>query len=613
MKRPSEQAEVAKRVKSTNRVVVGWFRNDLRLKDNPMLETVARMAEEGTAPAMLVWIADPRFYDPVTYGRVTDMEYKKSISTRMGGREHLAFASRKCDGRRARFYLNVLRDLQRGLQELGTELLILSGKPEDLFADLSKELDSSLDVVCLREPVSPEWTDVEDFTEEALKACGGSLTRLWGAMSLYHEEDLPFKLGESPGSYTGVARALGWVDIWTSAKHEDYAAPIRQPIPAPTVWAAKAVSTKPKGAWDDATFQDDKAAMTRLGYSEDEVANTLKSPHGGSRKGKGGETSAWTRFEAWMAKEPELEQAAFADWDLPTSGTQKDASLREGEVDALQWKNLSKAHGWMQLSKYLACGCISPRSMYHELAEKGHWALAGVCHRFMWREWHRFNAIKFHRRLFWLQGPGRQNQIWKTDPEAAERWKTGNTGVPYIDACIRELNQTGWLAYKGRKTVAAFLSIDCWLDWRIGAFHFEEMLLDYDVAMNYGNWVTCVRVDKDYWGQSFRSPTHEDLKLKIAAEATNDPDGSYIKQWVPELRAIPTRYIQTPWMMSDEERSAANFVLGKDYPAPMLPEAKLQFIAEDLGKEQSSYGADESWAAQGSGSSPLEAQTVSWS
>merc|ERR1719352_1196642 len=99
---------------------------------------------------------------------------------------------------------------------------------------------------------------------------------------------------------------------------------------------------------------------------------------------------------------------------------------------------------------------------------------AMCAHRLMWREFHRLYAIKYGRRIAWLQGPAKVKRSWKTDPEIAEAWKVGKTGVPYIDACQRELNKTGWLAYKGRKTSAHFF--------------------DYDFAMNYGNWAVVAKI-----------------------------------------------------------------------------------------------------------------------
>lgn len=606
MKRPNDDnEEVSKRIAVDDgpRLVVGWFRNDLRLKDNPVFEAAVQRAHDLDVALLLVYILDPRFYDRSLYGRVTDPAYTKSIDTRLP----VDFSSRKCNPRRASFYLSVLRDLQQGLSTLGTRLHILQGKPEDVFDSLSSEFGSSLEVFCLREPVSPEWTDVEDAVETVLKERNGSLSRLWGALSLYHEEDLPFHLGRSSGSYTGLAHSLGWVDVWTSSDREEWAAPIRRPTPRFEGLWIKSPTSAPSGAWPDelldATKEATAVALARLGFESHEVTAFLDSPHTRfDSKEALGETAAWARFEAWMAQDPESEQAQFADWDLPTSGTQRTAETGEdrGSVDALQWKNLSRPNGWMQISKYLAVGCITPRAIFHALADRGHWALAGVVHRLMWREWHRFNAIKFHRRLYWLQGPGRQNQVWKKDPVVAERWKKGQTGVPYIDACMRELNETGWLAYKGRKTVAAFLSIDLWLDWRIGAFHFEEVLLDYDVAMNYGNWVTCVRVDKDYWGQSFRNATYDDLKLKLAAEATNDPDGSYIRRWVPELDRLPSKYLHVPWMLPSNDAAELFFELGRDYPRPLLAEAKLQFIPSELAAstQEENKGSDEGWWTQ---------------
>jgi deoxyribodipyrimidine photolyase len=201
----------------------------------------------------------------------------------------------------------VLRDLKRGLLELGTELWTFYGKAEDVFAKLSEQY-GALDVVCLREPVSPEWTDVEGFVDVALTAKGGSLTTLWGAMSLYHEDDVPFSLKESPWSYSALAWDVGREDVWRTGAQREGGTQVRKPIPPPSgPWPLEKASS-PSGAWTDALFDDDRAALAQLGFSDEEIETTLKVPHGGSRKGKGGETAAWARLKAWMDKEAEPEK-----------------------------------------------------------------------------------------------------------------------------------------------------------------------------------------------------------------------------------------------------------------------------------------------------------------
>merc|ERR1711953_1613347 len=165
------------------------------------------------------------------------------------------------------------------------------------------------------------------------------------------------------------------------------------------------------------------------------------------------------------------------------------------------------------------------------------------------------------------------------DPDIANAWKTGRTGIPYIDACQRELRQTGWLAYKGRKTAAHFLVHDLGIDWRIGAFHDEEVLLDYDFAMNYGNWAVVAKVGNggsSAWnGSRDVDPEHEDLKHKLRAEQANDPSGAYIRRWVPELKNLDDKFIHTPWLMSEEDMEACGCVLGRDYPVSLVGQLDL--------------------------------------
>jgi len=142
------------------------------------------------------------------------------------------------------------------------------------------------------------------------------------------------------------------------------------------------------------------------------------------------------------------------------------------------------------------------------------------------------------------------------------------------DACQRELRQTGWLAYKGRKTSAHFLVHDLGIDWRLGAFHDEEVLLDYDFAMNYGNWAVVAKVGNggfSAWnGSRDVDECHTDLKWKLNAEKQNDPSGAYIRRWVPELKNVPDQHIHTPWNMTEAEMEASGCVLGRDYPVSLV-------------------------------------------
>jgi hypothetical protein len=139
---------------------------------------------------------------------------------------------------------------------------------------------------------------------------------------------------------------------------------------------------------------------------------------------------------------------------------------------------------------------------------------------------------------------------------------------------MRELNKTGWLPYHKRKTVACFLAHDLKVDWRLGGFHFEEVLLDYDVAMNYGNWTFCARVDKTYKDKyaaaGFRDPEHNAILGSIRANSANDPEGSYIRGWVPELKDVPKEKLHFPWLMSSQEMQQAQCSIGKEYPTPLI-------------------------------------------
>ncbi|CAK9000908.1 unnamed protein product [Durusdinium trenchii] len=535
--------------------VVWWMRNDLRLQDNPVARTAVAEALTDQRPLLPVFIFDPRFLDRSFYGRVTDPNFEKSIKTR----KPVDFSGRKTCALRARFWLRCVTRMKQSIASKGGAMLVCHGKPEEVLAKLP---GGSL-VVCQSEPVSPEQTDVEDQVAKALSShC--ELWRKWGAMSLYHRKDLPFPLTDGPGSYTELALTLGWEDLWRSPGRTADATRIRPPVAAPEVWP-KVANLELPGIMSDLVLNDERESLKFLGYTAEEIEEAMAQ-----ELPDAGEAAAQQCLEQWLAKQSEepkdLQEPVL--WDLPTG-----YGPAKGH-DALQWANLAKPDGWLRISHYMAVGCISAREILSRAEESVNFN--GVAHRLLWRELHRLNAIRWGRRLFWLQGPGRVERPWSWDSAAIEAWKAGRTGVPYIDACMRELKQTGWLAYKGRKTAGFYFVFILGLDWRVGAFHFEDVLMDYDVAMNYGNWVVVAEVDKSSRGahgfksvQDLAAWKKEEFEWKLSAEKKNDPSGEYLRKWLPELGKLDAKHIHEPWAMSEEMMNRCGCVLGQDYPKPL--------------------------------------------
>ncbi len=153
----------------------------------------------------------------------------------------------------------------------------------------------------------------------------------------------------------------------------------------------------------------------------------------------------------------------------------------------------------------------------------------------------------------------RQNIIWNYDDDAIHRWKVGQTGMPLVDANMRELLHTGWMSNRGRQNVASYLVLDLGVDWRVGADYFESFLLDYDVPSNYGNWnaaagLTGGRVNK----------------FNIVKQSHDyDNRGDYIRYWCPELAKIPAPFIFEPWKLSISDQEKYSCVIGRDYSAPI--------------------------------------------
>lgn len=182
------------------------------------------------------------------------------------------------------------------------------------------------------------------------------------------------------------------------------------------------------------------------------------------------------------------------------------------------------------LSAYIKFGCVSIREVYHAFKKKfglNH----GLIRELIWREFFAHVLYCYSE----VVGKSYQTKFrslnWSQNKVNIEKWKTGMTGFPLVDACMREMNTTGYMHNRGRMTTASFLIKTLLIDWRIGEQYFAQQLTDYDIASNNGNWqgISGTGVDmKPYFRDM--NPWIQSYKFDINAE--------YIKKWVPELEKV---------------------------------------------------------------------------
>jgi deoxyribodipyrimidine photo-lyase len=163
--------------------------------------------------------------------------------------------------------------------------------------------------------------------------------------------------------------------------------------------------------------------------------------------------------------------------------------------------------------------------------------------------------------------PRFRGMAWPGDGKNFSRWCSGETGFPIVDAAMRELAQTGFMHNRTRMIAAMFLTKDLHLDWRLGEKWFMKMLVDGEIASNNGGW---------QWSAGTGADAAPYFRIQNPWTQTKryDPDGVYIKKWIPELRDVPAPKLCDP--------PAVGEVLARDYPAPIVDHAVARDITLDL-------------------------------
>ncbi len=239
--------------------------------------------------------------------------------------------------------------------------------------------------------------------------------------------------------------------------------------------------------------------------------------------------------------------------------------LRNGIDDYDNRRDVLAADGTSRLSADLHFGCLSARRLHARLDRRNPGQKAFAT-ELAWREFYLHVLAAWPEVLTTEFDARYRNLPWSQDEDEAAAWRDGMTGYPIVDAGMRQLLRAGWMHNRARMIVASFLCKDLLIDWRIGEDHFLAHLIDGDLASNNGGWQWAAGTGTD------AQPYYRIFNPVTQGERF-DPDGRYVRRWVPELAEVPNRYIHHPWDMPDEVAADCGVRVGRDYPEPMVDHA----------------------------------------
>lgn len=531
-------------------VSMHWFRKGLRLHDNPGLLHALSLANNSTTGGQTypVYIVDPNCYQLL-----------------------------KCSVLRANFLLECVKDLDNSLKECGSRLYVAAGDPEEILPQLWKEWGVKIMTHEADETGEPYALARDTNVHKAANDAGVQV------MEFQSETLRP--LGNVPGGYVAnVGGVASSVPATMSSFQQLLSRIDRGNIPAPL--ASPTPNDFPSQKKQSNSCEDDDKYLPLQhvwdipwprGYSRDEIGPVWERKDCKDKSltpvVKGGETLALQQLQKTVTARP--------DWT---------ASFEKPKTSCTEVSSPSTT----VLSPYLSLGCVSPRTAWHAVANANKRAASktnrskppvSLHGQLLWRD---FNNLIAHAAN--AQHPGSWGRMqdnpycrevpWSSNPELLAAWKEGRTGYPWIDACMAQLRTEGWIHHLGRHAVACFLTRgDMWQSWEDGADHFEGELLDADYALNNFNWLwlSC----SGFFYQYFRcySP--------IVFQKKNDPNGNYIRKWVPELANLPAKYIYEPWKANVGILKTAGVKLGTNYPRPIVEHAVVS--KENMSKMKLAY------------------------
>jgi deoxyribodipyrimidine photo-lyase len=422
----------------------------------------------------------------------------------------LGFA--KTDSLRANFLLESLRDLRNSLRKIGSDLIVCIGKPEEQLSILAEKLQ--ITHCYAHKEVTYEETQAETLVEQKLGKKGILIEYFWQS-TLIHLDDLPFPIQKLPDVFTDFRKII------------EKDASVRNVFPSPQ----KHSQVCPQVVGEIPTLE-------QLGLEVQQINPKAAIVF------KGGETEALNRLDEYFWKKNLLK------------------NYKETRNELLGADYSSKFSAW------LALGCISPRKIYTEVKkyekeiiknDSTYWLIFEL----YWRDYFRFIAKKYGNKIFLKEGIKLNPQIKSNSQEKIFwKWADGETGVPFIDANMRELNETGFMSNRGRQNVASFLIKDLHINWTWGASYFESKLIDYDVCSNWGNWTYIAGVGND---------PRENRYFNILTQAQRyDPNADYVRYWIDSLQNVPKNKMYQLSQLPKAELDKYGVFIGGNYPKALV-------------------------------------------
>lgn len=343
----------------------------------------------------------------------------------------------KMHSRRAFFLWQSVMELRESMRNRGSELYVFKGNPVQILKELHDRW--SFTSLSYSKSVGHEEREREADVERELSA-NVQIHADW-THTLINMKDLPFSIEKSPDVFTPFRKKI--------EKYHEFTPPVDAPDVVPSFTG--------------------EIPSEALNYFEELDLDDFETDDRAALDFNGGELAARSRIEHYF-------------WETKSLLEYKET--RNGLIGA----DYSS-----KLSPWLANGSLSPRRVYSEVKRfesenKPNQSTYWLIFELLWRDYFQIVALKHGKMLFAENGWKGTPRKWRKDEKLFHKWTEGETEDDFVNANMKELKHTGFMSNRGRQNVASFLTHQYKIDWRWGAAYFEEMLIDYDVASNWGNW-----------------------------------------------------------------------------------------------------------------------------